>query len=121
MSEQQTDLAELERPILEMEAQVRALEMDPAKVKERDRLIKKLDDSVDDHARAELAQSIKVYVAEQRKHIAREDREIFPRLRGLLDESAWTLPPRDPALPSDPVVEDEDPGRFKPLVDALLA
>jgi len=43
MSEQQTDLAELERPILELEAQIRALEMDPAKVKERDRLTKKLD------------------------------------------------------------------------------
>ncbi|HNX93760.1 MAG TPA: acetyl-CoA carboxylase carboxyltransferase subunit alpha [Holophaga sp.] len=43
MSEQQTDLTELERPILEMEAQIRALEMDPAKVKERDRLLKKLD------------------------------------------------------------------------------
>jgi len=43
MSEQQTDLAELERPILELEAQIRALEMDPAKVKERDKLLKKLD------------------------------------------------------------------------------
>jgi len=43
MSEQQTDFAELERPLLEMEAQIRALEMDPAKTKERDRLHKKLD------------------------------------------------------------------------------
>jgi len=84
-------------------------------------LIKKLDATVDDHGRAELARSIKAYVAEQRKHIEREDREIFPRLRGLLDDQAWALPARDPSLPADPVVEDEDPGRFKPLVDALLA
>lgn len=43
MSEHPVDLAELERPLLELEAQVRAAAMDPAKVKERDRLQKKLD------------------------------------------------------------------------------
>ena len=42
MSEQPLELAELERPILELEAQIRALDMDPAKAKERDRLAKKL-------------------------------------------------------------------------------
>jgi len=40
--EQSTDLAELERPILELEAQIRALEVDPARAKERERLEKKL-------------------------------------------------------------------------------
>lgn len=43
MNERPTDLAELERPLLELEAQIRALEMDPAKAKERDKLQKKLD------------------------------------------------------------------------------
>jgi acetyl-CoA carboxylase carboxyl transferase subunit alpha len=43
MSEQPIDLAELERPILELEAQMRSLEMDPAKVKEREKLAKKVD------------------------------------------------------------------------------
>jgi len=85
------------------------------------RLIEKVDAAAEGRGRAELAHSIKEYVAEQRKHIEREEREIFPRLRGLLDESAWALPPRDPTHPADPVVEDEDPGRFKSLVDALLA
>ncbi|HWQ07863.1 MAG TPA: acetyl-CoA carboxylase carboxyltransferase subunit alpha [Holophaga sp.] len=42
MSEQPLELAELERPILELEAQIRALDMDPAKAKERDRLAKRL-------------------------------------------------------------------------------
>lgn len=62
MSEQPVDLAELERPILELEAQVRALEMDPGKAKERDRLAKKLDklkteifESITDWQRAQLA------------------------------------------------------------------
>lgn len=62
MSEQPVDLAELERPILELEAQVRALEMDPGKAKERDRLAKKLDKlktevfaSITDWQRAQLA------------------------------------------------------------------
>lgn len=62
MSEQPVDLAELERPILELEAQVRALEMDPGKTKERERLARKLDklkaevfESITDWQRAQLA------------------------------------------------------------------
>jgi acetyl-CoA carboxylase carboxyl transferase subunit alpha len=43
MNEKPTDLAELERPILELEAQIRALEMDPGKAKEIEKLRKKLD------------------------------------------------------------------------------
>ena len=43
MSGQPTDLANLERPILDLEAQIRALEMDPGKAKERERLRKKVD------------------------------------------------------------------------------
>ena len=43
MSGQPTDLAELERPILELEAQIRALEMDPGKAKEMEKLRKKAD------------------------------------------------------------------------------
>jgi acetyl-CoA carboxylase carboxyl transferase subunit alpha len=43
LSGQPTDLADLERPILDLEAQIRALEMDPAKARERDRLRKKVD------------------------------------------------------------------------------
>jgi acetyl-CoA carboxylase carboxyl transferase subunit alpha len=62
MSDQPVDLAELERPLLEMEAQIRALEMDPGKAKERDRLAKKLDKlkgdvfaNITDWQRAQLA------------------------------------------------------------------
>ncbi|HTL98426.1 MAG TPA: acetyl-CoA carboxylase carboxyltransferase subunit alpha [Holophagaceae bacterium] len=43
MSAQPQNLAELEKPILELEAQIQALEMDPAQAKERDKLQKKLD------------------------------------------------------------------------------
>ena len=41
--EQAMDLSQLEKPVLELEAQIRAMEMDPAQTKERDKLIKKLD------------------------------------------------------------------------------
>jgi acetyl-CoA carboxylase carboxyl transferase subunit alpha len=43
MSNDTQDLAELEKPILELEAQIRALDMDPAKAKEREKLSKKLE------------------------------------------------------------------------------
>lgn len=62
MSEQPVDLVELERPILELEAQIRALEMDPGKAKEREKLAKKLDklkgdvfSGITDWQRAQLA------------------------------------------------------------------
>ena len=62
MSEQPTELAELERPILELEAQMRALDMDPAKAKEREKLAKKVDKlksevfaNITDWQRAQLA------------------------------------------------------------------
>jgi len=41
--EQAMDLAQLEKPVLELEAQIRAMEMDPSLNKEREKLIKKLD------------------------------------------------------------------------------
>jgi acetyl-CoA carboxylase carboxyl transferase subunit alpha len=37
------DLSQLEKPVLELEAQIRAMEMDPAQAKEREKLEKKLD------------------------------------------------------------------------------
>ncbi|MBS1784682.1 MAG: acetyl-CoA carboxylase carboxyltransferase subunit alpha [Acidobacteria bacterium] len=43
MSAQPQNLAELEKPILELEAQIQALEMDPSQAKEREKLQKKLD------------------------------------------------------------------------------
>jgi len=62
LSGQPTDLADLERPILDLEAQIRALEMDPSKKKEHDRLRKKADKlkaevfaSITDWQRAQLA------------------------------------------------------------------
>jgi acetyl-CoA carboxylase carboxyl transferase subunit alpha len=42
-SEQAMDLSQLEKPVLELEAQIRAMEMDPSQAKERERLTKKLD------------------------------------------------------------------------------
>ena len=42
-SEQAMDLSQLEKPVLELEAQIRAMEMDPAQNKEREKLEKKLD------------------------------------------------------------------------------
>lgn len=41
--EQAMDLAQLEKPVLELEAQIRALEMDPSNAREREKLQKKLD------------------------------------------------------------------------------
>lgn len=62
MNDSTTDLADLERPLQELEAQIRALEMDPSKAKERDRLKKKLDklrsevfSGISDWQRAQLA------------------------------------------------------------------
>lgn len=43
MNAQPQNLSELEKPILELEAQIQALEMDPAQAKEREKLQKKLD------------------------------------------------------------------------------
>jgi acetyl-CoA carboxylase carboxyl transferase subunit alpha len=69
MSAQPTDLAELERPILELEAQIRALEMDPAKTKERDKLRKKAD-----KLKAEVFASITDW---QRTQLARHPRRPY--------------------------------------------
>ncbi|WIL19407.1 acetyl-CoA carboxylase carboxyltransferase subunit alpha [Geothrix sp.] len=41
--EQAMDLSQLEKPVLELEAQIRAMEMDPSQTKEREKLEKKLD------------------------------------------------------------------------------
>src|ERR1035438_1225036 len=41
--EQTMDLSQLEKPVLELEAQIRAMEMDPTHSKEREKLEKKLD------------------------------------------------------------------------------
>jgi acetyl-CoA carboxylase carboxyl transferase subunit alpha len=41
--EQAMDLSQLEKPVLELEAQIRAMEMDPSQHKEREKLTKKLD------------------------------------------------------------------------------
>ncbi len=41
--EQAMDLSQLEKPVLELEAQIRAMEMDPTQTKEREKLEKKLD------------------------------------------------------------------------------
>jgi acetyl-CoA carboxylase carboxyl transferase subunit alpha len=42
-AEQAMDLSQLEKPVLELEAQIRTMEMDPAQTKEREKLEKKLD------------------------------------------------------------------------------
>jgi acetyl-CoA carboxylase carboxyl transferase subunit alpha len=69
MSGQPTDLAELERPILELEAQIHALEMDPAKAKELERLRKKCD-----KLRAEIFANINDW---QRTQLARHPRRPY--------------------------------------------
>lgn len=69
LSGQTTDLADLERPILDLEAQIRALEMDPAKTKERDRLRKKVD-----KLKAEVFASITDW---QRTQLARHPRRPY--------------------------------------------
>jgi acetyl-CoA carboxylase carboxyl transferase subunit alpha len=60
--EQAMDLSQLEKPVLELEAQIRAMEMDPAQSKEREKLQKKLDKlkadlftNLSDWQRAQLA------------------------------------------------------------------
>jgi acetyl-CoA carboxylase carboxyl transferase subunit alpha len=69
LSGQPTDLADLERPILDLEAQIRALEMDPAKAKERERLRKKAD-----KLKAEVFASITDW---QRTQLARHPRRPY--------------------------------------------
>jgi len=69
MSGQPTDLAELERPILELEAQIHALEVDPAKAKEMERLRKKAD-----KLKAEVFASITDW---QRTQLARHPRRPY--------------------------------------------
>ena len=60
--EQAMDLAQLEKPVLELDAQIRAMEMDPSQNKEREKLQKKLDklkaelfSNLTDWQRAQLA------------------------------------------------------------------
>ncbi len=60
--EQLMDFSQLEKPVLEMEAQIRAMEMDPSQNKDREKLIKKLDklkadlfSNLTDWQRAQLA------------------------------------------------------------------
>jgi acetyl-CoA carboxylase carboxyl transferase subunit alpha len=60
--EETMDLAQLEKPVLELEAQIRAMEMDPSHQKEREKLRKKLDklkaelfSNLTDWQRAQLA------------------------------------------------------------------
>ena len=60
--EQAMDLSQLEKPVLELEAQIRAMEMDPAQEKEREKLEKKLEklkaelfSNLTDWQRAQLA------------------------------------------------------------------
>ncbi|GLH72023.1 acetyl-coenzyme A carboxylase carboxyl transferase subunit alpha [Geothrix limicola] len=60
--EQTMDLSQLEKPVLELEAQIRAMEMDPSQSKEREKLAKKLDklkaelfSNLSDWQRAQLA------------------------------------------------------------------
>ena len=60
--EQAMDLSQLEKPVLELEAQIRAMEMDPSQSKEREKLEKKLDklkaelfSNLTDWQRAQLA------------------------------------------------------------------
>jgi len=69
MSGQPTDLAELERPVLELEAQIRALEMDPGKAKEMEKLRKKAD-----KLKAEIFASITDW---QRTQLARHPRRPY--------------------------------------------
>ena len=69
MSGQPTDLAELERPILELEAQIRALEMNPGKAKEMEKLRKKAD-----KLKAEVFASITDW---QRTQLARHPRRPY--------------------------------------------
>jgi acetyl-CoA carboxylase carboxyl transferase subunit alpha len=69
LSGQTNDLADLERPILDLEAQIRALEMDPGKTKERDRLRKKAD-----KLKAEVFASITDW---QRTQLARHPRRPY--------------------------------------------
>jgi acetyl-CoA carboxylase carboxyl transferase subunit alpha len=69
LSGQPTDLADLERPILDLEAQIRALEMDPSKKKEHDRLRKKAD-----KLKAEVFASITDW---QRTQLARHPRRPY--------------------------------------------
>ena len=69
MTGQTTDLAELERPILELEAQIHALEMDPAKAKEMEKLRKKAD-----KLKAEVFSSITDW---QRTQLARHPRRPY--------------------------------------------
>ena len=69
MSGQPTDLAELERPILELEAQIRALEMDPGRAKEMEKLRRKAD-----KLKAEVFASITDW---QRTQLARHPRRPY--------------------------------------------
>ena len=62
MSDQPLDLAQLEKPLLELEAQIRSMEMDPSQAKEREKLEKKLEklrqdfsQNLTDWQRAQLA------------------------------------------------------------------
>lgn len=95
MSNDTQDLAELEKPILELEAQIRAIDMDPAKAKERERLAKKLEKlrgevfaGISDWQRSQLARHPKrPYTLDYLERICERFEEIHGD-RGFGDDSA---------------------------------
>jgi len=56
------------------------------------------------------------YIEDQRRHMQRENEEIFPVLLAVLDEADWTFEALDIA---DPLHGTRDPGAFRPLLDRI--
>lgn len=79
------------------------------------------DKPLDAHRNTRVVAALRLYVEEQHKHMVREDRDIFPRLHGLLPASAWTLPPANSRESSDPLAGKAPAGRFQPLCDAIAS
>ena len=89
------DLSELERPILELDAQIRSLELDPSKAKEREKLEKRLEklksevfSHISDWQRAQLARHPRrPYTLDYLERICDRFEEIHGD-RGFADDAA---------------------------------
>lgn len=66
-------------------------------------------------ARATLQSDVRNYLALLRYHMDVEEREIFPRLAGLLDDEDWFLVDSAIHFAADPIFDDVVQERFKTL------
>lgn len=71
--------------------------------------------------REDLLRQLDDYIALQRRHLQREERELFPRLRAAFGEADWrAVAARHPAR-ADPLFSERLDDQFRGLLERILA